>query len=516
MRNRVTIYMMLCIVLFVTMSCRQEECENVGEGTCLTLSVRTSLAVLRGVEDLNDDGTVSELESFVDGRKMYRLGVFLVENGATVASTVLEADDERFSANNTAAMVKFENLDYSKTYQLYAIANYGNYGSIQGNVSDITADNITASHRVTASTGNMCDAQKPCPLALKKELKLNPGVNNISGQLTRTNARLRISVRNQSDVKDLTITGLQFPAKFTQSSVDLFTEGGNANVSPVVTSQDAITPFTQNLVIPMIDASGATSEKTIIDAYLLESTGGDYKYTLNLKYAGDESTEYTVSSEVINKIGDITDGKMYVLYNSTSGKYLYADATNKIVGTEPTHTNNRVLDNRFVWKLKEVYNNHQYVVESMSSGYVMKSSAVTSSKIELTEKDGKTDNTDYFTASNAVNGNNAYIRFASTSGNYYMAVSNNVACGHEGNRNTNQRNFRLYEVTGTSTPTSITHSETIPIKILDNTGQISPIDAIHRNDFIDILVNVSYNDKTGEVLFDVANWNQVSGDVTFD
>lgn len=515
MRNRVTIYMMLCIVLLVTMSCHQVECESTDEGTCLTLSVRTSLAVSRGVEDLNDDGTVSDLESFVDGRKMYRLGVFLVENGTTVASTVLEDGDERFSANNTAAMVKFENLDYSKTYQLYAIANYGNNGSIQGNVSDITADNITASHRVTASTGNMCDAQKPCPLALKKELKLNPGVNNISGQLTRTNARLRISVRNQSDTKDLTISKLEFPTKFTQPSVEVFNGGGTASVSPQATASSAITSYAQGMVIPRINDSPSANEKTIYDAYVLESTGGDYKYTLNLKYAGDESTEYTVSSTVINKRENITDGKMYVLYNSTSGRYLYADATNKIVGTGPTHTNNGVLDNRFVWKLKKVYNN-QYVVESMSSGYVMKSSAVTSSKIELTEKDGETDDTDYFTASNTRNGNNAYIRFYSTSGNYYMAVSNNVACGHDSYRNTNQRNFRLYEVTGTSTSTSITHSETIPIKILDNTGHTSPIDAIRRNDFIDVLVNVSYNDKTGEVQFEVSNWNEVDGDVTFD
>jgi hypothetical protein len=52
--------------------------------------------------------------------------------------------------------------------------------------------------------------------------------------------------------------------------------------------------------------------------------------------------------------------------------------------------------------------------------------------------------------------------------------------------------------------------------VLDGTGHNLPIETINRNDFIDILVNVSYNDKTGEVLFDVANWNQVSGDVTFD
>lgn len=519
MIRRLLPFLAILYSVLMLYGCSEHEYNKEGllSGTSLTISFKSAdvLTETRGIEDLDDNGTVSEFEEVLDGRRMYRLAVFLVRDGAVVESVVLEDGDARMTNSNTEATVSFDNLDYSKPYLLYAVANYGDYGTqASGHLSAIS--NVTGNMQVASSaTSALCPKATPYPLTLKKEIVLQPGTNFVSGGLVRTYARLRINVRNQSDVKDLTITGLQFPAKFTQSSADLFTEGGNAKVSPVVTSQDAITPFTQNLVIPMIAASGATSEKTIFDAYLLESTGGDYKYTLNLKYAGDESTEYTVSSTVINKRENITDGKMYVLYNSTSGRYLYADATNKIVGTGPTYTNNGVLDNRFVWKLRKVYN-HQYVVESMSSGYVMKSSAVTSSKIELTEKDGETDDTDYFTASNTGSGNNAYIRFASTSGNYYMAVSNNVACGHESNRNTNQRNFRLYEVTGTSTSTSITHSETIPIKILDNTGHTSPIDAIRRNDFIDVLVNVSYNDKTGEVQFEVSNWNEVDGDVTFD
>lgn len=515
MRNRVTIYMMLCIVLFVTMSCRQEECENVGEGTCLTLSVRTSLAVLRGVEDLNDDGTVSELESFVDGRKMYRLGVFLVENGTTVASTVLEDGDERFSANNTAAMVKFENLDYSKTYQLYAIANYGNNGSIQGNVSGITADNITASHRVTASTGNMCDAQKPCPLTLKQELKLNPGVNNISGQLIRTNARLRISVRNQSDVKDLTITGLQFPAKFTQSSADLFTEGGNANVSPVVTSQDAITPFTQDLIIPMIDASGTTSERTIFDSYLLESTGGDYKYTLNLKYAGvgGGTSGYSVDGDAFSVKESIVDGGLYVMYFSYANRYLYANG-GVVQGGTTYLTDYGTVNPEYVWRFKKISGQaDSYSIESLGAtgGYMEASKLTYGSSLQLTNTPSSSD---YFTISNTTNNNGNMLAKATSATYNYLYVNGSSVWGYY--YSAWDGHFRLLKLKQEASTLSVTHEETIPIKALDNTGHNLPIETINRNDFIDILVNVSYNDKTGEVLFDVANWNQVSGDVTFD
>lgn len=513
MRNRVTIYMMLCIVLLVTMSCHQVECESTGEGTCLTLSVRTSLAVSRGVEDLNDDGTVSDLESFVDGRKMYRLGVFLVENGTTVASTVLEDGDERFSANNTAAMVKFENLDYSKTYQLYAIANYGNNGSIQGNVSDITADNIIASHRVTASTGNMCDAQKPCPLALKKELKLNPGVNNISGQLTRTNARLRISVRNQSDTKDLTISKLEFPTKFTQPSVEIFDGGGTASVCPQATASSAITPFAQGMVIPRINDSASANEKTIYDAYVLESTDGEYEYTIGLQYEGvGGASGYKVEGDAFSVKESIEDGSLYVMrFTYPSTYYLYADGD--VVRANDDYEIDGKIDPRYVWRFHKVAGMADtYTIESLgpSGGFMKASTFAYYSNLQMTDTPAATD---YFIISNTTNsyyGDNMQAKAPTgyciyVNGAYVLGSSSSWYC-----------NFRLLKVKEQSVTGSITHEETIPIKVLDGTGHNLPIETINRNDFIDILVNVSYNDKTGEVLFDVANWNQVSGDVTFD
>ena len=514
MINRVLTYLSLCLLLLMAVSCNQEDYEREGEGTTLTFSVRTIYDVTRGMEDLNDDGIVSDLESFMQGRKMYRLGVFLVENGSTVASTVLEQDDERFSANNTAATVKFENLDYSKSYQLYAVANYGDYGSVEGNVDNITADNITDSHRVTASADNICDAQKPCPLSLKQELKLNPGVNNISGQLTRTNARLRISVRNQSDMKDLTITKLQFPTKFTQSSTDIFSEGGTANVSPVPTSQSAITPFTQDLIIPMIDASGTTSERTIFDAYLLESTGGDYKYTLGLKYAGvgGGTSGYSVDGDAFSVKESIVDGGLYVMYFSYANRYLYANG-GVVQGGTTYLTDYGTVNPEYVWRFKKISGQaDSYSIESLgATGGYMKASILTfGSSLQLTNTPSSSD---YFTISNTTNYNGNMLAKATSATYNYLYVNGSYVWGYSSSWN---GYFRLLKLKQEASTLSVTHEETIPIKALDNTGHNLPIETINRNDFIDVLVNVTYNDKTGEVQFEVSNWKGVYGDVTFD
>ena len=95
----------------------------------------TQLSV-RGVEDLNDNGTVTAEERILDGQQMYQIMVCIVESGRVISSYTLTEDDSRFRNGNTEAVVTFVNLDYSKTYELYAVANYGNYGALTGALAD--------------------------------------------------------------------------------------------------------------------------------------------------------------------------------------------------------------------------------------------------------------------------------------------------------------------------------------------------------------------------------------------
>ena len=505
----------LMSLLFLA-SCQQEECSQTEGKASLQLTVKALENTLhtRGVEDLDDDGTVSEEEIIVDGRKMYRLAVFLLDGTRVVSSTVLEADDTRFGNDNTEATVSFENLDYSMTYKLYAVANYRNYGGLTGKLADVNGNNVASGLTVSASDDKLCSKGTPYPLTLVKDIDLSPGVNTISGELIRTYARIRINVRNQSATNDLYISNLSFPAKFTQNSVDVFNEGGTANAQPVVASADAITPFVANTMIPKIDDESNVSETTIFDSYLLESTGGEYKYMLGVKYEGGTNEVYTVSDTLITSHSYIEDGGLYVIYNTNAGRYLYDNGDN--VGAGSSYLTNGELNHNYVWKFTRTSNRYyRYTIESMGgSGKFMQSSQVNSSEVPLITNAG---NSDYFTAS--TNGSN--IRFQATSNYYYsyyyLSVNESTVCGHYSNSNRTCRDFQLFKVTKEGGVSSVSKEATIPISIIDkNTGEASPLTAIKRNDFINILVNVTYNEKTGEVEFEVSDWEDVNGDVTFD
>ena len=481
---------------------------GMGQGTSLTLMLRNGEARLetRGVQDLDDDGQVSPLEEVVDGRRMYRLAVYLVSDGTVVASEVLEDNDPRFGAGNAEATVSFGNLDYSKPYLLYAVANYGEYDSqTSGHLSAIT--DVTGNMQVTSSaTSALCPKATPYPLTLKKEIALQPGANIVSGELVRTYARVRINIRNQSKA-DLQITKLSFADRFTQRTAPLFAEGGTANATPSVTSGDAVTPFVKDMIIPGIGEGNSVTESTIFDAYMLESNGGQYQYTLGLKYDGGVSeTVYEMESNYISNPSSVVDGGLYVIYNTNARKYLYDNGSNNLSSTS-SQTTGGELNHNCVWRFIRTSGNN-YRIESMGrSGYYIRSSAVKNNAVPMTSTAG---NNDYFTLSQS----SSYMYMKSTSSNYYLAVNNN---GPVGASTGNSRRFRLYRVNATTVNSDVTQEATIPITTIDKeTGESVPMQKLSRNDFVNILVNVSYNDKSGDVEFEVSDWNEVEGDVTFD
>lgn len=498
----------LCVMLLMGGCAELAPETDVEQGTSLTLMLRNGdirLEKTRGVEDLDDDGEVSQLEEVVDGRRMYRLAVFLVSDGTVVASEVLEAGDSRFSLGCTEATVSFNQLDYSRNYQLYAVANYGEYdASTAGHLADIA--DVTERISIASSSSGLCAKGTPYPLSLKKDIVLKPGVNTVSGELVRTYARIRINIRNQSR-SDLEITKLQFAGKFTQSTADLFDEGGVADVMPSVTSDDAVTPFVQNTVVPGIGEDNSVAEATVFDAYMLESNGGTYQYTLGVKYGGGVSeTVYTVDGNYITNPNSVVDGGLYVVYSTNARRYLYDNGSNNLSITSSYSTGDE-LNHNCVWRFIKVSDN-DYRIESMGrSGYYIRSSAVKNNAVPMTSTAGEND---YFTLSQS----GSYMHMRSTSGSYYLAANINSPIGASTG---SSRRFRLYRVNATTVNSDVTHEAAIPITTIDKeTGENVPMQKLSRNDFVNILVNVSYNDKSGDVEFEVSDWNEVEGDVTFD
>ena len=120
-------------------------------------------------------------------------------------------------------------------------------------------------------------------------------------------------------------------------------------------------------------------------------------------------------------------------------------------------------------------------------------------------------NNDYFTLSQS----SSYMYMKSTSSNYYLAVNNNGPVG--ASSGSKESRFRLYRVNATTVNSDVSRQATIPVTTVDKqTGESVPMQSIRRNDFVNIVVNVSYNEKSGEIEFEVSDWDEVEGDITFD
>lgn len=524
-----------CLLLWTACGNKEwvgNEPENEG-GASLTLTISSAEVGMasRGVEDLNDDGNVSQAELYADGRKMYRLAVVLADNYSVVASKVLEVNDGAFTDGNTKAEVSFDKLEYHKNYTLYAVANYGTNGSIAGKLYSLDLNTIMYANYLWASGNYLCKYSTPYPLSLKKSISLEPGMNKISGVLNRTYARLRVSVRNLSALKNMKVTDFSFPGNFTRNYVDLFDEGGTANAKPNVTSTDAITPFQANTIVPKIDASGNVAQTTIFDAYLLESNGGTYEYTLGLTF--EDEAKYEKATLVVDDMNEILNydkangnkGLSYLIYNVLTQKYLYADPNSMTVKVGNSYGTDDAVNPDYVWKFihATTENTLIYNVQSMgSSGYYMQGTGVTTQKVPLTANLGQTDYFKIDSHTQAVTLGSGY-NVNTQRMNYYLHVGGESVYGvanRENDSNKSPERFILYQVelqSGEQSGDSKSYSGTIPIRIVDKeTGEAKPLTAIRRNDFINIVVDVSYNENTGEVTFKASDWDTVDNELTFD
>ena len=113
--------------------------------------------------------------------------------------------------------------------------------------------------------------------------------------------------------------------------------------------------------------------------------------------------------------------------------------------------------------------------------------------------------------------NRTYI--ALKSNNRYISVESNGTV--KGVKNTgNETYFRMYRVnkeTTTNSGGTISYNTPITLTAIDPvTQQSSQVTAIKRNDFINVLVTVSYNPEAGTFEFYVQDWKTGGGSVDFE
>lgn len=371
---------------------------------------------------------------------------------------------------------------------------------------------------LTSSSSFICPAM-PQPLTLAKEIELSPGMNTVSGELLRTFSRIRLTVENMSNV-DLTVSSLSFSDNTTKNQTYLFSlpetpdrvyEVGTKK-APVVSSNDAIVPFTGVTVID--DLASGKNTQTLFDAYILESRDLSNNYTYTLDLEGEASIpQYEKTSKAISTVAELAADGNY-LFQNQKNQYRFLIAGTPYLQTIDVELNDlpTPLDESMVMKLIRV-GSDQYYIQTQYAGttYYLGTPGRNTNIPMIPNQSSAT----VFTAGTA-NGNLTFLSNTTNSSGYdYINVHGGDQDKVMGwGQNDGGSQFKLYEVKQVMKAPK--YSDPIVLSTIDPvTSVVSPVNTIKRNDFINVLVSVSYNKDLGDFEFEVKPWEEVSGNIEF-
>lgn len=374
---------------------------------------------------------------------------------------------------------------------------------------------------VIASNGYLCDKNAPQALSLVKNIALTPGNNYVSAELKRTYSRIRIEVMNNSSSCPLKVHSLKFSDSFAQSRTYLFDSPDNPNRSfedfkdqkgtLAINDEKAITSFTASEI-------NTHSSQVVYDAYILESRNDEYTYTLDVEYegtSGESSKEISSTPATKAEIeASCTDGignntTYFMIKNTNSGEYLFDNNGWLCQGTGK--------DDTYLWALLK-YNNsttQYYLYNKGTNHYVGYPNTPTDAQTQMVDI-----HTAYYELKNHVKG--GFLLEAHTSTYYYTHLYNtgntekHMGGWWDSDANDNNNEHLFYKVTSTSTQ-SYRYNTPILLKTIDPiTSQVTPVKNIQRNDFINVLVTVSFDEKNGDFNFVVKPWNEKDAEIEFN
>lgn len=379
----------------------------------------------------------------------------------------------------------------------------------------------------------------PMPLVAVEDIEVEPGFNHKSLQMKRCYSRVRITVVNNSAC-DLTVHNLSFCNKFTKTKTYLFYNpsdpdrcftltgalSGATEGAPVATNAYALQSFSTDKVVP---ALGGVNTVLLFDSYILENRdlSNPLTYTLDLEYVGQTGRpyyEYTYSLESSTAITspssqEIVDGGFYLMKNQiVESRFLYNNGSS--VGTYTgVNSGNNVsvsflpdhLPEELVWKLESTGTANEYYIKTPgTTPYYMDNPG---SNVALVPIKGT-----YFTLLSGNSGSNIAMK-SSSSANYINVNGSNQdqVMGWTDADGGSQFQFYKVDQNRIEKVTPVTYNKPITLTRVDPiSAVVTPVNTINRNDFINIVVTVSFNKDAGELEFEVSEWKNKSGEITFN
>lgn len=389
--------------------------------------------------------------------------------------------------------------------------------------SEYTNHDALVNYILTSSSTTYICRPMPQPLTLTKEIELNPGKNSISGELLRSFSRIRLAVENMANV-DLTLDSLKFSSNITKDKTYLFDlpdspdrkySIGNPG-APSVSSDDAIVAFTPKTVINKLAAGNNIT--TVFDAYILESRDllNKYTYTPQLEYKGEAPAEYfsSVNTTPISDKSGLSDGSYYVIMNQANAKWILTAGTDfvELLDTEIADLMLPVK-REYVWQLESQGSADSYYLKTTdATTYYIGEPKADANGLPLTSIESR-----YFVMENSAQSHIGMKVNYSSSGHSYINVNypGRKVGGWTTLNGDLGSQFDFYQVNKTVIYPKFA-SPIILSTIDPATSIVTPVNEIRRNDFINVLVSVSYNKDFGSFEFEVKDWDEVNGDIEFN
>lgn len=379
------------------------------------------------------------------------------------------------------------------------------------------------------------------PLYTLGYIDIQPGDNFLTDPipLYRTYSRVRVEVKNYS-TEPLSVYDLKFSENFSKDrtyfcrmpgATDIFEGLDYTPGAPVVSYGESIIAFPYFNTL----ADGATvSDKryyivadtdpsrneigtgqdvikqgqtaAIFDAYISASRaneGEKYIYDIELGYEG--VTDYPSYSLDVTAASSITDGQYYMMKLSGQPQWLYesSDAYLKFETLDTDGAASKMLngETNYIWQFTKSGNSYKLQNVGTNDYIYFDNNNIVASGINSTNFRVRGTNTFQFYYGNWIS--------------YYMTYSEKDASLTTSTSLSDAASFELYQAKYDG---KARKRASVVLQTIDNqTHTVSDVKEIRRNDFVNILVEVSYNPDRGDFQFEVQPWTtDKGGDITFN
>lgn len=477
---------------------------------------------------------LTRAEGAVDGSKMNNLHIWLVGSDGSIKDyidgTVTYVDDNTryctIDAGGATAKALFTNVEKGN-YTLYFVANlpagfpwdrYQKGGRIDADFKDTLLANVVDNQPPYNETSGM-------PLSLVKSISVGAGTNSLTGELVRTCARIRLTVRNNTVSNTLILKKIALSANGNPST-------GNPSTGYLFPREDFSIPVkapmgpfnsleltkegeTTDIVIP----HGETH--TYIDQYMYE-TGPNGSVSLGFNIAGGLFAD-GVTSGVMGQVNGISTGSKVTTTNSinSSAQYLIKSATSDIY----LYDNN---DNKGTLYASPVINVNDLLNQdnlkdylwtvSVSGTMAIIKNVATNKCITIGNKGAVS-----LTAAGTVTITDGFSFYRIQGQTYYYLKASD---GSSVSSSNTPSKFYLVPVTQSSELNLKDNNGNAAEKYFDQTitglnyigkyGAPVPLKHIYRNQDVQIVVNVHYNPSSGVLYFETTDWIDDDNNTTFD